>query len=161
MAFAEAVLDPATRPKVIAAALPGLVGATTLARRPEVVEQVTRLVEATDPATLAWCQRAIAARSDSFAVLRETNVPAVVIAGAEDALVPVEEAAPALARSTARPLIVAPAPLMPAALTSKKACVSLITALPCGRRRASLPMACGSIRVSTLPGSEVPPRPER
>lgn len=92
MAFAEAVLDPATRPGALAAALPGLVGTTTLERRPEVVEQVTGLVEATDPATLAWCQRAIAARPDSFEVLRETDVPAVVIAGAEDALVPAEEA---------------------------------------------------------------------
>ena len=35
--------------------------------------------------------------------------------------------------------------------------VALITALPCASRRASSPIACGSSRVSTLPGSDVPP----
>ena len=39
--------------------------------------------------------------------------------------------------------------------------VALITALPWARRAPSRPIACGSRRVSTLPGSEVPPpRPE-
>lgn len=90
-AFADAFLDPAARPGVIAAALPGLVGSTTLARRPEVVDRVAGLVSAADPAEVAWCQRAIAARQDSFDVLRSADVPAVVIAGAEDALVPAEE----------------------------------------------------------------------
>lgn len=90
-AFADAVLDPATRPAVLAAVLPGLVGSTTAARRPDVAAQVTTLVEAADPAAIAWCQRAIADRRDAFDVLRSTSVPAVVIAGAEDALVPAEE----------------------------------------------------------------------
>jgi pimeloyl-ACP methyl ester carboxylesterase len=92
MAFADAILDPAMRHRVVAAALPGLVGGTTMAHRPEVVDQVTTLVEAAEPATVAWCQRAIADRGDAFDVLRDTDVPAVVIAGAEDALVPAEEA---------------------------------------------------------------------
>ena len=35
--------------------------------------------------------------------------------------------------------------------------VALITALPCSSRAPSSPMAWGSSRVSTLPGSEVPP----
>jgi pimeloyl-ACP methyl ester carboxylesterase len=91
-AFADAVLDPAMRQRVIAAVLPGLVGGTTLGHRPEVVDQVTTLIEAAEPATVAWCQRAIADRGDAFDVLRNTDVPAVVIAGAEDALVPAEEA---------------------------------------------------------------------
>jgi pimeloyl-ACP methyl ester carboxylesterase len=89
--FADAVLDPASRPAAIAAVLPALVGSTTAARRPEVVDQVTALVEAADPAAIAWCQRAIADRRDSFDVLRATSVPSVVIAGAEDVLVPEEE----------------------------------------------------------------------
>jgi pimeloyl-ACP methyl ester carboxylesterase len=90
-AFADAVLDPASRPAVLAAALPALVGSTTAARRPAVVAEVRALVEAADPAAVAWCQRAIADRCDSFDVLHATFVPAVVIAGAEDALVPEEE----------------------------------------------------------------------
>ena len=40
--------------------------------------------------------------------------------------------------------------------------VAEITTLPCSRRPASSPIACGSRRVSSLPGSEVPPpRPAR
>jgi hypothetical protein len=35
--------------------------------------------------------------------------------------------------------------------------VAEITALPCASRRASSPIACGSSRVSSLPGSVVPP----
>lgn len=91
-AFADAYLDPAKRPGVIAAVLPSLVGDTTRARRPEVFARVAELVEAADPATVAWCQRAIADRQDSVEVLRATDVPAVVIAGAEDALVSLEDA---------------------------------------------------------------------
>jgi pimeloyl-ACP methyl ester carboxylesterase len=91
-AFADAYLDPAKRPGIIAAVLPGLVGATTLARRPAVVDRVRALVEAADPATVASCQRAIADRRDSVDVLRAADVPALVVAGAEDALVPVDAA---------------------------------------------------------------------
>lgn len=90
-AFAEAVLDPATRRTVLAASVPVLVGDTTRRQRPDVVAHVTALVEATDPVAVAWCQRAIADRRDSFDVLRAADVPAVVVAGAEDALVPEEE----------------------------------------------------------------------
>jgi pimeloyl-ACP methyl ester carboxylesterase len=86
-AFADAVIDPDTRPALLAGALPGLVGATTRARRPDVVARVRALVEAADPAGVAWCQRAIAERGDSFDVLRATAVPAVVVTGAEDVLV--------------------------------------------------------------------------
>ena len=90
--FATAVLDPATRARVLAASVPSFVGDTTRTRRPEVVERVSALVEAADPAAVAWCQHAIAARPGSFDVLRAADVPAVVVAGAEDALVPEKEA---------------------------------------------------------------------
>ena len=76
---------------MLTAALSALVGSTTAARRPEVVAEVGTLVEAADPAAVAWCQRAIADRRDSFDILDTTAVPAVVIAGAEDILVPAEE----------------------------------------------------------------------
>lgn len=87
-AFAAAVADRETRPAALAAVLPGLVGATTRARRPDVVARVRTLVEAADPDGIAWCQLAVAGRPDSFDVLRAAAVPAVVVAGAEDALVP-------------------------------------------------------------------------
>lgn len=91
-AFAEAVLNESTRAHVVAAALPTLVGATTRAERPEVVEEVRGLVDATPPAAIAWSQRAIAARRDSFGVLGAAHIPGVVIAGAEDELIPVADA---------------------------------------------------------------------
>ena len=37
--------------------------------------------------------------------------------------------------------------------------VAETTTLPCGSRAASRAIACGSARISTLPGSDVPPRP--
>ena len=39
--------------------------------------------------------------------------------------------------------------------------VAETTTLPCGSRAPSRAIACGSARISTLPGSDVPPRPAR
>jgi pimeloyl-ACP methyl ester carboxylesterase len=91
-AFAAAVVDPVAGPRVTRSAAPTLVGATTRAERPTVAGRVRAMVEAVAPATLAWSQRAIAARPGSFDLLRAANVPAVVIAGEEDELVPLPEA---------------------------------------------------------------------
>ncbi|HWM04178.1 MAG TPA: alpha/beta fold hydrolase [Actinophytocola sp.] len=68
-----------------------LLGATTLARRPA-VEATLRGMVAEQPATaVAWAQRAMAARPDSFDVLRAAAVPALVVRGAEDLLIPATE----------------------------------------------------------------------
>ncbi|MFG3497328.1 alpha/beta fold hydrolase [Streptomyces sp. NPDC047928] len=91
-AFADAMLDGARRDGIVAATTPLLVGATTRARRPEVVARVMADAAAADPAAVAWAQRAIADRPDSLDVLRAADVPAVVVAGGEDGLVPVAEA---------------------------------------------------------------------
>jgi pimeloyl-ACP methyl ester carboxylesterase len=90
--FAELVLDPASRSRVVSSAIPKLLGATTRAERPGVVERVREIVEAAAAEAIAWSQRAIAARRDSFDVLRAVNVPSVVVAGEEDELIPVAEA---------------------------------------------------------------------
>jgi pimeloyl-ACP methyl ester carboxylesterase len=49
-------------------------------------------VASAEAEALAWAQRAIAARPGSLDVLRAANLPAVVIAGAEDGLVPLDHA---------------------------------------------------------------------
>ncbi|MFD8702908.1 alpha/beta fold hydrolase [Kitasatospora sp. NPDC059648] len=56
------------------------------------VERVQAMVAAAPPAAVAWAQRAMAARPDSLDVLAGLRVPTAVVAGALDALVPLEEA---------------------------------------------------------------------
>ena len=72
--------------------LPVLLGQTTVERRADVVDTVRRLMSEAAPAAVAWAQRAMATRPDSAAVLRAADVPALVLHGAEDGLIPVEAA---------------------------------------------------------------------
>jgi pimeloyl-ACP methyl ester carboxylesterase len=72
--------------------LPTLVGETTLQTRPGVVERVRSRIRASEPAAVAWAQRAMAARPDSIDTLRNATLPALVIVGEEDALTPPAEA---------------------------------------------------------------------
>lgn len=88
--FAARIVEPGTGPAFVAAMTPGLVGATTRATRPPVVAAVRAAAASAAPEALAWAQRAIAARPCSLDVLRTAHLPAVVIAGAEDELVPPE-----------------------------------------------------------------------
>lgn len=69
-----------------------LLGTTTIATRPAVEARLRALIGEQPPAAVAWAQRAMAARPDSFDVLRGADVPALVLRGAEDALIPGEEA---------------------------------------------------------------------
>lgn len=52
-------------------------------------EKVRALIDAQSPAAVAWAQRAMAARPDSTEALRGLGIPALVIHGAEDAIMPV------------------------------------------------------------------------
>ncbi|MDV6011804.1 alpha/beta hydrolase [Haloechinothrix sp. LS1_15] len=72
--------------------LPSLVGPTTEAERPEVGTRVRELIEAQPSEGIAWALRAMAARPDSFELLRSTRVPALVVHGEEDRLTGVDEA---------------------------------------------------------------------
>lgn len=73
------------------AVLPGLLGQTTHATRPEVVNVVGGWLDEARPETVAWYQRAMAARSDSYDALRSLQVPALVLWGAQDTLSPKAE----------------------------------------------------------------------
>jgi pimeloyl-ACP methyl ester carboxylesterase len=72
--------------------LPVLLGAATLKRRPSVAGRVRALISAAPAPAVAWASRAMAARPDSFDVLRTTDVPALVVVGEQDALSPVDQA---------------------------------------------------------------------
>ena len=64
--------------------LPVIVGKTTHAQRPEVVALVAEWMDAAAPHTIAWYQRAMAARPDSLATLAECEIPALVLWGEQD-----------------------------------------------------------------------------
>ncbi|SDG54699.1 Pimeloyl-ACP methyl ester carboxylesterase [Sinosporangium album] len=72
--------------------LPGLLGRTTVARRAMVYGRVRALTLSASPKAVAWAQRAMAGRPDSFDTLRGLAVPALVIVGEEDELTPRGEA---------------------------------------------------------------------
>jgi pimeloyl-ACP methyl ester carboxylesterase len=86
--IAEQVLEAGSTTALARAMLPGLLGATTHARRPDVVERVRGWIEEADPAGVAWAQRAMAARPDSHADLAALAVPVLVLRGDEDTLAP-------------------------------------------------------------------------
>ncbi|EIF00181.1 putative hydrolase or acyltransferase of alpha/beta superfamily [Saccharomonospora glauca K62] len=72
--------------------VPKLLGETTRARRPGLVERVRELIEQQPPSGVAWAQRAMAARGDATELLRSVAVPTVVITGEEDVTTPPETA---------------------------------------------------------------------
>ncbi len=72
--------------------VPGLLGATTLANKPEIVSRVRAMVTATSPLAIAAGQRGMAARQDSADLLAQISCPTLIIVGAEDTLSPVAEA---------------------------------------------------------------------
>ncbi len=89
--IADAVLADGTG-VLVAEVLPKLLGPTTAASRPLVSGRVRGLVQSAPPAAVAWAQRAMAARPDSFDVLAQADIPALVVVGDEDELTSVEDA---------------------------------------------------------------------
>ena len=69
-----------------------LIGQTSRKWRPPVVEKVQHWSGATAPETVAYYQRAMAARPDSFDVLAGEELPALIIVGAEDEITPLADA---------------------------------------------------------------------
>lgn len=90
--IARTVLAEASPRVLLDDVLPTLLGRTTTATRPDVLARVGQLVAAAPPPAVAWAQRAMAARPDSFETLGATNVPALVIVGEEDTLSPPSDA---------------------------------------------------------------------
>jgi pimeloyl-ACP methyl ester carboxylesterase len=90
------------------AVLPGLLGDTTRAHRPEVVDRVRSWLGDATADTVAWYQRAMAVRPDSVAVLAAVDVPTLVLWGEEDALAPREEQDAMRTASTDADLVIVP-----------------------------------------------------
>lgn len=74
------------------ALLPGHLGKTTQATRPEVVEKARALILEASPEAVAESLVALAERPDSTPLLPRIEVPALVLVGEEDTLTPPEEA---------------------------------------------------------------------
>lgn len=77
---------------VAGAMLPALLGETTRARRPAVEARLRELIAAQPAAAVAWAQRAMAGRPSSLDALAAATVPALVVRGTEDTLIPAGEA---------------------------------------------------------------------
>ncbi|MEW5975283.1 MAG: alpha/beta hydrolase [Acidobacteriota bacterium] len=68
--------------------IPRLLGKTTLAAKPEVVQKVRALIEGNGAAGVAQACYGLAARRDSTPFLSEITVPTLLLQGAEDVIVP-------------------------------------------------------------------------
>ncbi len=87
-----AMLDRLERegPSAIAAEmLPGLLGESTKRERPEIVQDVTRLLRAASTSGIGDAIRRMMRRQDSTALLPRVTCPTQVIVGEEDVLTPV------------------------------------------------------------------------
>lgn len=69
----------------------GLVGKQTRARRPEVVDQLHRLLESAPVDGIVGACEAMIARPDSTPSLATIDVPTLIVVGEDDALMPVRE----------------------------------------------------------------------
>ncbi|GAA3574487.1 alpha/beta hydrolase [Amycolatopsis ultiminotia] len=69
--------------------LPNLLAGTA---SPDVVERVRGLIDAQPPSGVGWAARAMRNRPDSLEVLRQNDIPALVIVGEQDAITPLDAA---------------------------------------------------------------------
>jgi pimeloyl-ACP methyl ester carboxylesterase len=83
---AEQVTEAGSTEALARAMLPNLLGPTTHAERPDVVERVRGWILEADPAGVAFAQRSMAVRPDSLNDLASLAVPGLVLWGTEDAL---------------------------------------------------------------------------
>jgi pimeloyl-ACP methyl ester carboxylesterase len=90
--IATAVVAERSQRVVLTDVLPGLVGKRTKRRRGEVLSRITDIVREAAPESVAWMQRAMAARPDSLDVLAGLDVPALVLVGDEDEVTPSSQA---------------------------------------------------------------------
>ncbi len=82
----------------VAGMVDGVLGATTLAERPEVVARLREWLAQAPAEGIAWAQRAMAARPSRLTALEDLEVPGLVLRGAEDATSP-QSAAESMARA--------------------------------------------------------------
>lgn len=72
--------------------IPKLMGKTTRATRPDLVESALRMMRKMSPGNVAQVQRGMAARPDSIETLKTINVSTLLVTGDEDLMTGVNEA---------------------------------------------------------------------
>ncbi|OIV35942.1 hypothetical protein BIV57_18945 [Mangrovactinospora gilvigrisea] len=90
--IADTVLHEGSPRVLVEELAPKLFGRTTATQRPGVVENIRWMVEQAHPTGIAWAERAMAARPDYGPVLAALDVPALIVHGDEDAMIPLETA---------------------------------------------------------------------
>jgi 3-oxoadipate enol-lactonase len=88
---AEDALERGTEP-FFQSMLPKLMGKSTHAARPDLVQAALRMMRTMSAEDLAMVQRGMAARTDSISTLAFIRIPALVLAGEEDGLIGIGEA---------------------------------------------------------------------
>ena len=73
------------------AMLTGMLGKTTRARRPDIVNEVHRMISSAPVDGVIGALQAMIDRPDSNETLETIDVPVLVVAGDEDAIIPIEE----------------------------------------------------------------------
>jgi len=68
--------------------IPKLLGATTLQKRPDVVQRAREFIVSNSPEGIANACYGLALRRDSTPLLQKIEVPTLIVAGSEDALIP-------------------------------------------------------------------------
>ncbi len=107
--LARAVEQSGKPDAVVDSMMPKLFSPASLARHPEVIERIKSQMSRCNPQALANTLRGMAIRPDRTGDLGRIAVPTLVLAGADDALIPIEESerlAAGIARSR---LVVIPA----------------------------------------------------
>ena len=82
---AAGVLEQGTEP-FFQSMIPKLIGRTTLARRPDLVDGAHRMMQRMSIEDVSQVQRGMAERPDSVADLKTINVPTLILIGEEDIL---------------------------------------------------------------------------
>lgn len=77
---------------VVDSYVPRLLSRVTMQRRPEIAQRVRAIAERTDPRGAAALLRGMAMRGGSEDIAPDLRMPVLVIAGAEDTIVPLDEA---------------------------------------------------------------------
>jgi len=88
---ANDVLDRGTEP-FFESMIPKLMGKTTRAMRPDLVDSAVRMMRKMSPEDVAQVQRGMALRPDSVETLKTINVPTLLVTGDEDLMTGVNEA---------------------------------------------------------------------
>jgi 3-oxoadipate enol-lactonase len=88
---ANDVIDQGTEP-FFESMLPKLLGKTTHATRPDLVDGALQMMRKMSPEDVAMVQRGMAERADSGATLKSINVPTLIVTGDEDIMTGLPEA---------------------------------------------------------------------